>query len=147
MDLQQAERLIRNAWIAGLVSIVSTIIYIFIVLQVIKISFKNDFLIFVIGLMWIWWCPIRLIGIEVLLIILCIIMIVKKSRIFSVLLFGLFCLDRIMFFYMCALFAPSYLYKTLITAPIFAYFFFQGIRGTFAYHRLKKATLQEVSQS
>jgi hypothetical protein len=147
MYLQQAEKAIRNAWIAGLVSIVSTLIYVFIVLQVIKIPIKNNFLIFVIGLLWVWWCPIGLIIIEIPLIILCIIMVVKKSRIFSILLFGLFCLDRIMFLFMGALFAPSYLYKTLITAPIFAYFFFQGIRGTLAYHRLKNATLQEISHS
>jgi membrane protease YdiL (CAAX protease family)/DNA-binding beta-propeller fold protein YncE len=89
----------------------------------------------------IWWCPIALMHMEIIIIIVCIIMIIRKSRIFSILLFILFCLDRSFFLFMWSMSGglsfSIYWIITFTISAIFAFFFFQGIRGTLAYHRLK----------
>jgi WD40 repeat protein len=153
VNLQQAERAIRNAWIAGVVSLVLTLRSI-IFMQFyhpsspIKYKFFLYAAYFLNRELRIWWCPIALMDIELILIILCIVMIIKKNIFFSLFLFILFCLDRIFFLFMWymtgGLSFSTYWIITFTISAIFAYFFFQGFRGTMAYHRLKATTFSPM---
>jgi len=59
---------------------------------------------------------------------------VMKSRICACLLFVLFCLDKLVLF----MDYPGQISTALVSTIIWASGYFAGIRGTFAYHKLKK---------
>jgi len=60
----------------------------------------------------------------------------KKSRICSILLFSYFIFSRIMF---SIDFKPQITGMNVLWILFFGYFLFQGIRGTFVYHKLNRA--------
>jgi WD40 repeat protein/membrane protease YdiL (CAAX protease family) len=154
VNLQQAEKAIRNAWIAAAVSLVLTLRSI-VFMQFYPYPIENKLLYYAAYFLnrelRIWWCPIALMHIELILIILCIIMIIRKSRFFSIFLFVLFCSDKTLFF--LVVYLPGglsfslHLVLTVILSALFALFFFQGMRGALAYHRLKGPLSSSILKS
>jgi serine/threonine-protein kinase len=115
MDIENAEKAIKNATIAGIISGVITLLVTLLSVTGVNIldfslwNMLDVFLIF--GLTF---------GIY------------RKSRICAVSMFIYFIGNRLLFF-------SSYGFSAvgLPIAILFAYFYFQGIRGAFAYHGIK----------
>ena len=115
MDLQKAEKAIKGAWIAAVISgSVTLLVAVLALLGVRLFNFTAWVLI------------------DVALIFGLAYGIYRRSRVCAVIMFVYFIISKI------------YILVTaggvtgLPLAIVFAYFFFQGIRGTFAYHSLKK---------
>jgi asparagine N-glycosylation enzyme membrane subunit Stt3 len=110
MNQEEAEKAIRNAWIAGIISGVVTLLAIF---------FLAGFDLFNL--------------IDVALIFGLTFGIYKKSRAAAVIMLIYYTISQILFRLEQG--TMSGIFLTLV----FLYFYFQGIRGTFAYHKLIKA--------
>ncbi len=115
MDIEKAEKAIRNAYIAGIVSGVITLLVTLAAVGGVSImgfdlwNLLDVFLIF--GLTY---------GIY------------RKSRVCAITMLVYFVGNRLLFFSELGLSAGG-----LFGAILFGYFFFQGIRGTLVYHSLK----------
>ncbi|MBI5188679.1 MAG: hypothetical protein HZA07_06380 [Nitrospirae bacterium] len=115
MDIEKAEKAIRSAYIAGIISGVITLIVTLAAIGGVSImgfdiwNFLDVFFIF--GLTY---------GIY------------KKSRACAITMFVYFIGSKLLFFSELGLSAGG-----LFGAILFGYFFLQGIRGTLAYHSLK----------
>ncbi len=107
---------IRNAWIAGLVSTVFTVIMIFISLFVTNMMGLNAWSLIDVAIM-----AALTFGIY------------KNSRVSAILMFSFFALNKIL------MWAETGSLSGLPLALIFFWFFAQGIAGTFQLHKLKKS--------
>ncbi len=118
MDMDKAKGAITSAWIAGAISGVITVI----------VSLKGAF------------------GFNQWNLIDAFIMfalafgVYKKSRISAILLFIFWIGGRILMIVE----EPGTIGGALVMAILFGFWFFQGIRGTFAYHRIVKAETKVV---
>ena len=124
MDLQKAEKAIKSAWIAAVVSGAITLLVA--VLALIGVRIFN-FTAWVL--------------IDVVLIFGLAYGIYRKNRICAVIMFVYFVVSKI---YM---FVGSGGITGIPLAIIFCYFFFQGIRGTFAYHKIKGSKSAQTVQA
>jgi len=112
MNIEKANGAIRNAWIAGIISGTLTLILSLIgALGFDLWNLSDAFLMF--GLTF---------GIY------------KKNRACAIILFIYFVGDKIF----ALLQSPASAATGIPMAIVFGYFFFQGIRGTFAYHKIAK---------
>jgi len=116
MDLQKAENAIKGAWIAGIIS--GSITLFVTILAIVGVRIFNFSA----------WTLL-----DVILVFGLAYGIYRKNRACAVILFIYFILSKI--YMIIALGAVT----GLPVAILFAYFFFQGIRGTFAYHKIMKA--------
>lgn len=116
MDLEKAKRAIKGAWIAGAISGAVTLVF------VIAAVAGADVLGFNI-----------LYLLDVFLIFGLAYGIYKKSRTCAVIMFVYFVASKVIIWQRMGSL------QGLPVAIAFGYFFFQGIRGTFAYHGIKKA--------
>jgi serine/threonine-protein kinase len=116
MDLQKAEKAIKGAWVAAVIS--GSITLLVAVLSLVGVRLFN-FTAWVL--------------IDVALIFGLAYGIYRKNRACAVIMFVYFIISKIYMFIIGGGVAG------LPLAIVFAYFFFQGIRGTFAYHSLKKS--------
>jgi hypothetical protein len=115
MDLEKAQKYIKNAWIAGSVSAGLTL-----VVTVLAMAGISLFGFTILNLL------------DVLLMVGLSFGIYKKSRTCAVLLFAYFVASKVMMWVEMGSAAG------LPLALVFGYFFYQGIMGTFAYHKLSK---------
>jgi len=117
MDIEKAEKAIKGAWIAGVISGSITLLVAVLALVGVRIfnfsawTFIDVALVF--GLAY---------GIY------------RKNRVCAVIMFVYFVISKIYMMFTVGGLAG------LPLAILFSYFFFQGIRGTFAYHKLKGST-------
>ncbi len=119
--LQKAKTDIKNAWIAGAISGVITLVFALIAMSSAEIR-QN------MGIdAWLW--------IDVVLIFGLTFGIYKKSRICAVLMFVYFAISKLIQF-------SSGQFGGAFVAVLFLYFYFQGMRGTFTYHKLKQEQQQ-----
>lgn len=63
-------------------------------------------------------------------------MVHRKSRVGAILLFTVYVLERAFTFLYLYIFSAVYIIIWVCIALLLGFIFFQGIRGTFAYHRL-----------
>ena len=108
MDLEKAESAIKIAWIAGLISGVLTLIFALIPEDMIRL-----------------WALV-----DVLLIFGLTFGIYKRSRVCSILMLLYFVFSKLL------MWGEMGRAAGLPIAMIFGFFFFHGIRGTFAYHKI-----------
>jgi hypothetical protein len=123
MDLQKAEKAIKSAWIAAVIS--GSITLFVAVLALVGVRLFN-FTAWVL--------------IDVVLIFGLAYGIYRKNRVCAVIMFIYFIISKI---YMLVTVGGL---AGLPLAILFAYFFFQGIRGTFAYHKLKSNGSSQAGQ-
>jgi len=107
---------IRNAWVAGLISAGITLVVTLVAISGVSLmgftAWQLLDVIFILGLT---------LGIY------------KKSRVCAVAMLGYFVASKIM------LISETGKPSGLVTALIFIYYYWQGVMGTFAYHRVKKS--------
>lgn len=114
MTLENAQSKIRNAWIAGLVSTFMTLgatVYVLTGRPFLNFSIWNF--------------------LDVLLLLILTFGIYQKSRLAAVLMLVYFLASRILTWFTLP---PSII--SLVVSAIFVYVYFEGIRGTMAYHGL-----------
>lgn len=119
MSLEDANGKIRNAWIAGLVAVASSAI----------LTFEYARNPWGIG-KWDW--------LDILIMLVLTAAVYKKSRIGAVLLLVYFLGSNIFTW------VQTGYYYGLPFALVFAYFLYQGVRGTFAYHELTAVPASDV---
>jgi hypothetical protein len=112
MHLEQANKAIKQAWIAGLVSAVLSIF----VAVFLMANSGGSLMGFV----------------DVAIMVVLSIGVYKKSRVAATLLFVIFVASKVWLIVTTGNFTGG------ILAAVFAVFFFQGMRGTFAYHKHQK---------
>lgn len=119
MSLEDANGKIRNAWIAGLVAVASSAI----------LTFEYARNPWGIG-KWDW--------LDILIMLVLTAAVYKKSRVGAVLLLLYFLGSNIFTW------VQTGYYYGLPFALVFAYFLYQGVRGTFAYHELTAVPASDV---
>ena len=122
MDINQANRNIMIAWV---LSAVGHLLWFVLLLVLPPVKFDPHIFI-----------PFGFSVITVLPLILTY-TVYRKSRVGAVLLFTIYVLDRLFLFPWLYLYSRAFIIIWLCIALLWAFIFVQGIRGTFAYHRLK----------
>ena len=126
MNMEKANKAIKSAWIAAIISAGVTLIFTVTGLYGLDLSAL--------------WIVIVVLGLAF--------GIYKKNRACAVILFVFWVSDTIWVFWeFAAQGQVSGLIWLLAPRIIFAIFFFRGIRGTFAYHRIAKAELMSKANS
>ena len=129
MDIKQAERNIRIAWIVSAIFIPVPFLF-----HSLGKVIKSDLHLFMP-----WLFP-GIIGLPELAIVSVLTFLVyRKSRIAALSLFVLYFLDRGFTYVFLYVFGTVFIIIWLCITVIWGLIFIQGIRGTFAYHRLKGA--------
>ena len=123
MDINQSSRNIRRAWIlSGTAILVSFILLLFrtiINVPHLMIPFCSSF---------------GLLASPIVLVLT--FMVHRKRRVGAILLFTVYVLERAFTFLYLYIFSAVYIIIWVCIALLSGFIFFQGIRGTFAYHRL-----------
>ena len=122
MDINQSSRNIRRAWLLSAIAILVS--FVFLLLGEVNfphliIPFCNSF------------------GTLASPIVLALTFVVyRKSRVGAILLFTVYVLDRAYTFFYLYIFSAVFIIIWVCIALLSGFVFFQGIRGTFAYHRV-----------
>jgi hypothetical protein len=126
MDINQSSRNIRRTWILSAIAILVSFVYflfgdIINVPQILMIPFCSGF---------------GLLGSPIVLVLT--FMVYRKSRVGAILLFTAYVLERAFTYIWLYVFSAVFIIIYVCIALLSGFIFFQGIRGTFAYHRLMK---------
>jgi serine/threonine-protein kinase len=124
MDIEKAKKAIKIAWIAGIIVGVSTLVF-----TIIAVAGSD-----VLGLGLDEWAFV-----DIFLIFGLTFGIYKKNRVAALIMLIYFVGSKIF------VFIQSPAIGALPLALVLGYFFFQGVRGTFAYHRIVKAETTGIS--
>jgi len=119
MDINQSSRNIKRAWILSAIGILVSFVEFFLG----EINFPFLMIPF---------CSILVSPIVLVLTF----MVYKKSRVGAILLFTVHVLERAFIFPWLYIFPAVYIIIWVCIALLSGFVFFQGIRGTFVYHRL-----------
>ena len=134
MDLNQANRNITRAWVLSAIGILARVGFPFLG----KIAKDLSLHLFTP-----WVCPGVLALFEVAVVSFLTFMVYRKSRIATLLLSVVYIFDRGFTFIWLYVFSTAFIIIWLFVTLLCGYIFFQGIRGTFAYHKLKDMRLSE----
>jgi hypothetical protein len=124
MDINQSSRNIRRAWILSATAILVSFVDFFFgdiinVPQILMIPFSSAF---------------GLLASPIVLVLT--FMVYRKSRVGAILLFTVNVLERAFTFILLHVFSAVFIIIWFCIALLSGFIFFQGIRGTFAYHQL-----------
>ncbi|MDI6801427.1 MAG: hypothetical protein QMD01_05165 [Thermodesulfovibrionales bacterium] len=133
MDINQAEKNIKRAWLLSAIAIPAFIASIYLS-NIIKINLY---------LFMPWLFPGIFMLPELVIVSVLTFMVRKKNRVAAVLLLGVYILDRGFTYLWLYVFGTVFIIIWLCVTLIWGLIFIQGIRGTFAYHRLKGTMTSE----
>jgi len=124
MNINQSSRNIRRAWILSTVAILVSFVSFLLgdiikVPQILIIPFCSGF---------------GLLASPIVLVLT--FMVYRKSRVGAILLFTVHVLERVFTYIWLYVFSAVFIIIWVCIALVSGFIFFQGIRGTFAYHRL-----------
>jgi len=129
MDINQAEKKIRRAWILSAIAVPAFFV---------SLSIPRN-----VHLFMPWLFPGAM-GLPLLLIVSVLTYTVyRKSRIGAVSLFIVYVLNKAFTYVWLYIFSTAFIIVWLLISLIWGFIFLQGLRGTFAYHRLRGAEVIE----
>jgi hypothetical protein len=129
MDLQKAKRAMVVAWALSALGLVW------------RLSAGGLKLFGEAHLIGFWLLPSALFLPELGLIIILTVLVAYHNRVASILLLALFVIDRMFTFIWLYIFPTTFILMWSGVTLVLGFFLVQGIRGTFAYHRLTKASV------
>ncbi|MBN2556678.1 MAG: hypothetical protein JXA97_12125 [Anaerolineales bacterium] len=133
MDLNQAERAIQRAWLLSAIAIPAYVVAI-----LLGMLFQVSLHLY---------APWLFAGMfalpELALVVVLTVLLRRKNRTAAVLLLAVFVLDRAFTALWLYVFDTAFIITWLFVTLVWGFLFLQGIRGTFAYHRLRGSAFSE----